>query len=201
MQTSPYSYDTARRKWKHGIVMPPILAALRTLPEDAALLDVGCGNGALLSELGRYGRWRLCGVETSATGVEIARNQGIDARLADGRKDLSGLFEQMFDLVISIEVIEHIYDSAGFLDAAYRVLRPGGKMVISTPYHGYLKNLLLAAMNKCDTHYDPRNEHIRFWSRQTLTAAMREAGFRDFEFNGAGRLPWLWKSMVITAVR
>jgi 2-polyprenyl-3-methyl-5-hydroxy-6-metoxy-1,4-benzoquinol methylase len=198
-----YCYETAEARWDHSIVLPPIMAALRDLPAGASLLDIGCGNGALLSEIGRYGNWSLCAVETSSSGVEIARSRGIDARLADGNGDLSTIFPRQFDLVISIEVIEHVPEACAFLHAAYRMLRPGGKIVISTPYHGYLKNLLVAVLGQCDSHYNPLWEtgHIKFWSRKTLLTAMRDAGFQGFEFYGAGRFPFLWKSMVITARR
>lgn len=198
-----FAYDVAECKWDHSIILPPIMAALQGLPAGASILDIGCGNGALLNEIKRHGDWNLYGVETSVSGVQIARKAGIDARLADASGDLKAVFPRQFDLVISIEVIEHVPEACAFLRTAYRMLRPEGKIVISTPYHGYLKNLAVAVLGTCDAHYNPLmdNGHIKFWSRKTLLTAMRDAGFRAFQFYGAGRVPFLWKSMVVTATR
>lgn len=73
--------------------------------------------------------------------------------------------------------------------------------MISTPYHGYLKNLALSAFNKWDKHHTPlwHGGHIKFWSRRTLTSLIEANGFRVTEFHGVGRAPWLWKSMILVA--
>ena len=67
--------------------------------------------------------------------------------------------------------------------------------------HGYVKNLALAASGKLDAHFTARWDggHIKFWSRRTLTTLLTEAGFEPIAFRGAGRWPWLWKSMLIAA--
>jgi 2-polyprenyl-3-methyl-5-hydroxy-6-metoxy-1,4-benzoquinol methylase len=100
-----------------------------------------------------------------------------------------------------VEVIEHVYDPRGLLRQAHALLRPKGQIVLTTPYHGYLKNLLIAATGKCDSHYNPLWDcgHIKFWSRKTLVAALVETGWQNINFYGAGRFRYLWKSMVLTA--
>jgi 2-polyprenyl-6-hydroxyphenyl methylase/3-demethylubiquinone-9 3-methyltransferase len=107
------------------------------------------------------------------------------------------------DAILSTEVIEHLYDPRGFLRTAHELLKPGGTLVLSTPYHGYFKNLFLALTGKLDQHFTVLwdHGHIKFWSRKTLTQALEEAGFKEITFAGAGRLPWLWKSMVLRAVK
>lgn len=76
-----------------------------------------------------------------------------------------------------------------------------GYLVISTPYHGYLKNLALSIFNKWDDHHTPlwHGGHIKFWSRIMLTQLLEENGFQVIAFHGVGRLPWLWKSMILVA--
>jgi 2-polyprenyl-6-hydroxyphenyl methylase/3-demethylubiquinone-9 3-methyltransferase len=103
--------------------------------------------------------------------------------------------------VISTEVVEHVFLPRLFATNCYRFLKPGGRLVISTPYHGYAKNLLLAASGKLDAHFTALWDygHIKFWSRDTLTRLLREAGFQVDGFHGAGRFPFLWKSMVLAA--
>ncbi len=72
---------------------------------------------------------------------------------------------------------------------------------MSTPYHGYLKNLALAATGKLDAHFTVLRDggHIKFFSRRTLEQMLREQGFEVAGFAGAGRWPWLWKSMLVKA--
>lgn len=72
-------------------------------------------------------------------------------------------------------------------------------MILTTPYHGYLKNLILSIFNKWDFHLNPlwHGGHIKFWSRGTLAQLLREAGFEVVGFHGVGRLPYIWKSMIL----
>ncbi len=132
----------------------------------------------------------------------MAQNQGLDVRLSNPGTSLGTLFaEHSFDLVISVEVIEHVYDPRVFLAGARAMLRQGGRLLVTTPYHGYLKNLLIAGLGKSDSHYNPLWDggHIKFWSKTTLSEALRECAFDDIRFAGAGRIPYFWKSMILTA--
>jgi len=106
-----------------------------------------------------------------------------------------------FDLVISTEVVEHCFSPTTWALTAYAALRQGGIFVCSTPYHGYFKNLTLAATGKLDAHFPALWEggHIKFFSRKTLTQLVEQAGFTPLSFNGSGRFPGLWKSMLIKA--
>jgi len=197
-----YSYTDALPGWDFSIILPPIVQALRSIPPDSAVLDMGCGNGSMLAEIRKLGKWKLCGVDSSESAASMARSQGFDVRLADATVDSAPLFERhSFDLIISAEVIEHVYDPRGFLRHAHTLLRPHGRLLLTTPYHGYLKNLLIAILGKSDSHFNPLWDcgHIKFWSRATLSAALAETGFHRIEFYGAGRCAYLWKSMVLTA--
>src|SRR5690606_31358887 len=107
-----------------------------------------------------------------------------------------------FDTIISTEVIEHLYDPRAFIDFCVNILRKnnnGGQLILSTPYHGYIKNLCLAIAGKWDSHANPLWDggHIKLWSRKTLTQLLEEKGFEVTAFKGCGRLPYLWKSMLI----
>ena len=74
-------------------------------------------------------------------------------------------------------------------------------MIISTPYHGYIKNLALAVTGKLDDHFTALWDggHIKFWSVKTLSRLLEEHGFLVVEFKGSGRTPYLWKSMLLRA--
>ena len=81
------------------------------------------------------------------------------------------------------------------------LLKDKGVLIITTPYHGYLKNLALSLFNKWDHHHTAlwHGGHIKFWSKKTLSTLLADNGFELVAFSGVGRLPWLWKSMVIVA--
>ena len=71
-----------------------------------------------------------------------------------------------------MEVIEHLYQPRAFVLFIRSILEAsgGGQFIVTTPYHGYLKNLTIAAANKMDHHLSALWEggHIKFWSRRTL---------------------------------
>jgi 2-polyprenyl-6-hydroxyphenyl methylase/3-demethylubiquinone-9 3-methyltransferase len=104
-------------------------------------------------------------------------------------------------MVLSLEVIEHVYAPRQFAKRIYDLLEPGGVAIISTPYNGYLKNLAIALLGETDRHYTVLwdNGHIKFWSVKTLGRLLAEAGFQDIKFLRVGRIPALAKSMIATA--
>jgi len=166
------------------------------------VVDIGCGNGSLCRELATRG-YEVVGCDPSAAGVRLAQSSapelvfhqiGVD-------DDPSAIGNESFDVAIATEVIEHLVRPRNLPRFAKQLLRPGGHLIISTPYHGYLKNLLLALTDKWDAHLNPfwDGGHIKFWSRKTLSQLLNEAGFRVVRFIGAGRIPFLWKSMIIIA--
>jgi 2-polyprenyl-6-hydroxyphenyl methylase/3-demethylubiquinone-9 3-methyltransferase len=164
------------------------------------------GNGTFLSMFAHRG-WHRYGTDFSATGINFARQLCPDAEffVADASSPSGAILSTVgqVDAVMSTEVIEHVYNPRGFLKNAYDLLKPGGTLVVSTPYHGYLKNLLMALTGSLDAHFTVLwdHGHIKFWSKKTLTQVLVEAGFKDITFHGAGRVPFLWKSMVMRAMK
>ena len=73
--------------------------------------------------------------------------------------------------------------------------------ILSTPYHGYWKNLALALCGRMDAHYTALwdNGHIKFWSMSTLSELLREAGFINIRFERVGRIRAVAKSMIALA--
>jgi len=164
------------------------------------ILDAGCGNGQLAGLLAGLG-YEVTGVDGDAGGIEIARDLYHAARFK------VGLFSEtppgQFDMVCSTEVVEHLYAPHELASYCFNALKPGGALIITTPYHGYLKNLVLALSGKWDSHFtaDWHGGHIKFWSRKTLTALLESVGFEVVGFQGAGRFPFMWKSMALIARR
>jgi len=113
------------------------------------------------------------------------------------------LDEEPFDIIVSTEVVEHLYSPQTWAAGCLNALRQGGIVILSTPYHGWLKNVVLAASGTLDRHLDARREggHIKFFSKPVLSALLVDSGFEDVRFAGAGRVPWVWKSMVLAATK
>jgi 2-polyprenyl-3-methyl-5-hydroxy-6-metoxy-1,4-benzoquinol methylase len=168
-----------------------------------SVLDLGCGNGALAEELLSWG-YDPIGIDPSASGIAQAQRRLPSISFHQAPADLAALAQlqlSAFDAFVSTEVVEHVYSPRQWAAAAYASLKPGGVLICSTPYHGYLKNCALALSGKLDAHFTALWDggHIKFWSRRTLTALMQEAGFHPLAFRGAGRFPCLWKSMLLVA--
>ncbi len=116
-------------------------------------------------------------------------------------RELEQAAMQSFDLVISSDVIEHLYRPSDLLEAAFSLLRPGGHLLLGTPYHGYLKNLALAVTGRMDAHFSTLHDggHIKFFSVKTLSQLLTTHSFEDLSFTYYGRAPWLWKNMICHA--
>lgn len=110
-------------------------------------------------------------------------------------------FCKIYDVILSIEVIEHMYSPFKYLSNLNLWLKKGGILIISTPYHGYLKNLATALLNRFDFHSGSLNNmgHIKFFSKATISELLEKSGFRVVEFFGCGRMLYLWKSMLLVA--
>jgi SAM-dependent methyltransferase len=94
------------------------------LPRPADVLDAGCGSGRNLMELAPFGR--LTGLERSHSSAEVARSRGIAEVVESGIEQMP-FASKSFDLVICLDVIEHVADDVGALSELRRVARPGGR--------------------------------------------------------------------------
>lgn len=176
----------------------PVVLRLARETGAKSVIDAGCGNGVLADFLQRNG-FAVRGFDADAGGVAIARQKYPNVSFTVGTfEDSPG---EPVDLVVSTEVVEHLYSPHDLGSFCYAALKPGGALIISTPYHGYLKNMALSLVNKWDTHHLPNwhGGHIKFWSRRTLTEMLEKAGFSITGFVGVGRVPYLWKSMILIA--
>jgi 2-polyprenyl-3-methyl-5-hydroxy-6-metoxy-1,4-benzoquinol methylase len=200
MSTQHYEYVSADEAWSDDHIASRIIHRLTAEPRIRCVLDAGCGNGNLSARVAAAG-FQVTGFDSSTSGIEHARRAfaGVHFEVASVYEDLRKRFDDPFDACVSVEVIEHVYDPRAFVDRVYEVLRPGGLFVLTTPYHGYFKNLALAVTGKMDSHYGALWDggHIKFWSRATLSTLLEERGFRVIGFEGAGRVPFLWKSMIV----
>ncbi|NJP09718.1 MAG: methyltransferase domain-containing protein [Leptolyngbyaceae cyanobacterium RU_5_1] len=203
--TQEYSYTHGAPLHHHAYLLDPLLQLLpRSQPQQPSLriLDLGCGNGSLTQQLAQAG-YLMTGVEESASGIAVARQCAPDCTFIQ-----ASIYElpdaelaHAFDGVIAAEVIEHLLYPRALIRAAKKCLKPGGQIVLTTPYHGYWKNLALALLDKGDQHFNPLWDggHVKFFSVNTLTQILVEEGLTDLHFKFAGRVPYFWKSMLCSS--
>jgi 2-polyprenyl-3-methyl-5-hydroxy-6-metoxy-1,4-benzoquinol methylase len=202
--TGMYRYADAELNVNHAYILPGlrrILASQTPTLHGSRIFDLGCGNGAVAAELTRWG-FEVVGVDESREGIEKANSHYPQIQLFKGSTydDLAGLYGR-FPLVISLEVVEHLFYPKTFASTLYELVTPGGIAIVSTPYHGYLKNIALAVSGKMDAHFTALWDcgHIKFWSKTTLRALLAQAGFSKIDFFRVGRIPPLAKAMIAVA--
>ena len=140
------------------------------------VLDLGCGAGRFVAALRDAGAEPV-GVEIAAAALERARRNvpGADLRLVEPDGSLP-LGHGEVDLVWCSEVLEHVPDTVGFLTEARRVLKPGGRILVTVPDHGVARRTAIA-IARHERHYDPLGQHLRFYTRRSLADALEATGF------------------------
>jgi 2-polyprenyl-3-methyl-5-hydroxy-6-metoxy-1,4-benzoquinol methylase len=108
-----------------------------------------------------------------------------------------------FDAVVAVELLDHVAQPRQLLQRALTALRPGGLMLVSTPYHGYLKNLGLALSGRMDMRWQALHEHgrLKFFSRQSLMSLMAQSGLSALRYQTVGRAPLLARSMLVSGLK
>ena len=202
---SSLEYSDAHALVSHEYLLPKVCAIIDGLAagKPTRIFDVGAGNGSVANELCRGGH-QVTGVDPSATGVAQANKAypAIRIELGSAYDDLAQRYGR-FPVVLSLEVIEHLLYPRRLARTAFDLLEPGGTLILSTPYHGYLKNVALALSGRMDAHFTALWDggHVKFWSFRTLRALLLEAGFVSVRFHRVGRVPPLAKSMIAVAGR
>ena len=201
-----YHYEDPNQTCAHRYLMPAILKILNAERERRGggplrIFDLGCGNGSVANDLAQRG-YVVKGIDASEEGIEQAKRAypNLDLQIGSAYDDLAARFGT-FPVVISLEVVEHLYFPKKFAACVASLLEPGGLAIISTPYNGYLKNLAIALLGGFDRHatvlWD--HGHIKFWSIPTLTTLLADAGLQEINFGRVGRIAPLAKSMIAMA--
>jgi len=171
---------------------------LSKISNKSEILDAGCGTGYLTNWLGKKG-YKTVGVDGSEAGIKLAKkNQNINSDFIYSDLDkLEDQFSNKFDAVFCLEVIEHSFSPRNLIDSLEKMTKKNGYIFLSTPYHGYLKNLVIALLGKFDEHFTSLWDfgHIKFFSKKILTKLINEKNLKIVGYGTVGRTFFLWKSM------
>ena len=173
---SPYDDELWELVPEIGNRPPPhIVAFVHSLGEAERALDLGCGDGRLIAELGAL---KLFAADVSPVALERARMRlGADAQIVETDPDAPlPLEDSQFDLVLCAETLEHVRDVQLFLSEIRRVLRPGGTLAVTTPAHSRLTGLKLVVRG-FENGFDPLSPHLRFFSKRSLARLLGELGY------------------------
>jgi 2-polyprenyl-3-methyl-5-hydroxy-6-metoxy-1,4-benzoquinol methylase len=175
---------------------------LENVAAGQRVLDVGCGEGRFTAELVRAGADAV-GIDVAEEPLRRARalHPQLDVRLVDGEGAWE-LADACFDAVWAGEVIEHVADTTVWLSEIRRVLRSGGSLLATTPAHGPLALARMALSRRAyGEHFDPRGDHLRYYSRETLAALLADFGFEAISVRSAGGPPGARRLLLARAVR
>ena len=146
--------------------------------ENAKVLDYGCGTGAILTGLKNIDKDGSYGVDISESAIEFAKSKFPDYNWKKISIDDVLPFNESFDVVISSEVIEHIFDVDGYLRELHRVLKPNGILGLSCPFHGFIKDFLILVSGQFEKHFhNPYDPHIRFYSLKSIKRVLTKNSF------------------------
>ncbi len=142
-------------------------------PAQMALLEMGCGDGHLLLEAERRG-YSVTGLEYSSHAAARAQAKLRRGRILVGDLANQPLPDESFDICILADVIEHVRDPRGTLQALWRKLRPGGLLVVATPTRDSWSARFMGS------HWmEFKLEHLSYFSRRTLEALLCQSGFEN----------------------
>jgi ubiquinone/menaquinone biosynthesis C-methylase UbiE len=143
-----------------------IFGLIKDHRRDVEILEIGCSGGVLIEFLNKQGFLKLHGIDIDERAIEICRQRGIkQVMVADAQE--TGFKEEQFDVLIASDVLEHIKDEDKALREWYRILKPGGTLIIFVPAFQFLWS-----------NHDEVNRHFRRYSKSALVKILEKNSFK-----------------------
>lgn len=161
----------------HDCRARPILDLAQPYHQEGRLLDVGCAAGFFLKAANRAGWGHVCGVEIMQEAVDFACAR-LGLNVLCGTLEWANYSNDFFDVVVMQETIEHLLDPRAVLREVYRITRPGGALILTTPNLDSLAGCLFGV----DWSVLGPGEHLYYFTTHTLACMLRTTGFRQVRF-------------------
>ncbi len=201
-------YWSERGFYPHGQLTPALTTRFESATRAGAkVLDVGCGDGRAAGLWFQSHDCSYIGVDISANAVRDAQALGLDARLIEDASVLP-FPDGTFDLVVCIEVFEHLFQPQLAAAEISRVLKPGGVLFATVPNMAYWRRRLDLAMlgrwnpvgDNLSVEQPWRDPHIRFFNRGALRRMLRTSGYASVRVGGHGGgfirdVPWVGRRL------
>lgn len=156
-----------------------ILKRLNMLNKNKGkLLDIGCATGSFM-ELAQNDGWKAWGVDPSRWATSIAKKRHLNAK--EGTVKSAKFNKDYFDVIVCIDVIEHVLQPKKLLEETKRILKKGGTLCIVTPDSGSVIPRLLK-----EKWWHIRPDHIFYFSKQTILNLLTIVGFKVTNTHPAG---------------
>lgn len=175
-------------RWRFSLITELVAGLKRN--NAFRILDAGCGTGQMTKRLEEFGQ--AVGLDSAPEAIAYARERGV-RQLVRGSITAPPFADGSFDCVVALDVIEHVDDDIGILASLYRVLKPGGHLIVTVP-----------AFQALWSEHDEINHHKRRYRAPHLRDLMSNAGFtveRVTYCNTAFYLPVLLTRKAKNAVR
>jgi 2-polyprenyl-3-methyl-5-hydroxy-6-metoxy-1,4-benzoquinol methylase len=179
VRNRPYTTDMAprgflqRKTWSQGSYLPRV-EALRPYVTDRSVLDVGCSSGNWRDDWvhGQVATMasELVGIDINEPAIAELNERGYDVRFGNAEDFDLG---RTFDVVMAGELIEHLENAGGMLRSARRHLKPGGRLILTTPNAFNFSNFVyrLRGMPRVN------GDHTCWYCEQTLAQLLRRTGY------------------------
>ena len=146
------------------------------------VLDVGCGDGFFTAQiLKRFNLKNIYGLDISQKAVDFARFKHPEIKFQQSALNHIPEETNSIDSITMIEVIEHLVDIEGTLKELFRVMKPGGILLIATTDFNWLKQVIIAIFF-FEKYFYPTNPHIRFFKKSTLADILSKNGFSIIKY-------------------
>lgn len=155
--------------------------ALKYIEKNEKVLDLGCNDGAITNEIAKKGN-DVLGVDLEEVIEKVAKKKYPHLKFV--AHDLSQKFpwtDGSFDVIVALELIEHIPDDDLFLQECFRILKKGGKLILSTPNAAYFLFRAMLLFGK----FHEFSRHIHYYTFETLIKKLKHARFKIFDVKGA----------------
>lgn len=167
----------------------PVISRLIPRDKNIKILDHGCGTGKTFGEVVKINpHAKYCGVDISDYAIKIISKKFPKYKfyqVDEGKK--IPVKDGSIDLITSFDVIEHIYNTDWILKDYSRLLKHGGKLFLTTPYYGLIKNIIITLVG-FETVFDPYGPHIRFFTYKSLKRGLDKYGLEIEKMGFYGRI-------------